>query len=621
MPTPLNAMQVIEASDWLQRLPGERAMRDRTKIWHEYFDLEDYIDLPDHVSRGDTRDMHSPFLIELLDDMQAERHAGQVSVTVVALDHTPQGTVDRIEKALSLCASEYLRRWRLQDETGVHQLASYAGIAQWNYLGVRAPRYYGVDTPFPLNTFFAVKGGGPQRPPVVATRYQALYSDIKRNYAGNTGLLGYDSMPVLKGDRFEWQPLSDDRSVDSLHGGLDSSRFGHNIECIKYDDGVYTYHVALHPGQQKTGFLLWYDECRAGPDPETGQPASATLVIPGGHPGAGRDPKHRLLPLLLPGIQYTLIMNFVTSLMATRVEQSTGDVLLEKTPEMVEALANSGQLAASAAQMRQGNPSIVEVAGKPMLWERMPLPDLRDLMEFWRNERDRWSNSLREMSDPAQLAQINTNVYLPHAAARRQKLKPMNDAMDWCLEQLLRFTVNALQYQNAKPLTMVARGDEQYGSKRKTAKPGEKVEIKWQDVQDFNNRFILIVATSNLSDAEMRQRMLDHDDKVLRGYAVKRQGIGILYPDEESQIEILAEDEAYMAATQLLNPQVPTTVQKRLRLRGGILLPLGGAVPAPAGPGGGGGQLPYPQPDVPGPESASIAGAGPPPSPALPVGA
>lgn len=627
MPTPLNDSQVIEACQWLERLPGEREMRDRTKGWHDLFDLTAYTDLPDHVTRGDTRDVPSPFLIELLDDMQSEAHAGQTSVTVVALDDTPQGVVDRIEKTLSLCASDFLRRWRLQDEVGVHQLASYAGLAEWNYKGVQSQRHYGVETPFPLNTFFPVKGGGPQRPPMAARRYQALVSDISRNYGGNSGLLGYNAYPALNSSNYlEWQELTDDRAVAGNYGygeqgiGVNSSRFGQMVECIRFEDGAYCYHVALQPGNQKQGFMLWYDEARAGPD-EEGNPASSLLVVPGGHPGAGRDPKFRLLPALLPGIQYTHILNYITSLMASRVEQSTGDVLVEKTPEMVEALAAAGKLSATAAQVQQGNPQIIEVAGKPVLWERLPLPDLQELLKFFTVERDRWSNSLREISDPAQLAQINTNVYLPHAAARRQKLKPMNDGRDWMLEQLLRFTVNALQYQNAKPLKMVARGDEQYGMKRRTARMGESVELTWQDVHDFNDRFILIVATSNLSDAEIRQRMIDHDDKVLRGYATKRQGIGILYPDEETQIEVLAEDEAHMAAATMLSPLVPTTVQKKLRLRGGILLPQAGAVPPPPSPSSsGGGNLPYPQPQIPGPESASTP-APPAPAPPTAVGA
>lgn len=67
----------------------------------------------------------------------------------------------------------------------------------------------------------------------------------------------------------------------------------------------------------------------------------------------------------------------------------------------------------------------------------------------------------------------------------------------------------------------------------------------------------------------------------------------------------LAEDESYIAATQLLQPQVATTVQKKLRLRGGILLPLAGAVPPAASPGASAGPGPYPQPMIPGPESAS----------------
>ena len=621
MPTPLNAQQVIEACEWLQRLPGESAMRERTKGWHELFDLTSYVDLPTHVSRGDTRDTPSPFLIELLDDMQSERHAGQTSVTVVALDNTPQGTVDRIEKALSLCAAEYLRRWRLQDEVGVHQLASYAGIAEWNYMGTNG-RHYGVETPFPLQVFFPVKGGGPQRPAVAARRYDALYTDIQRNYTNNSGLLGYENVqPVMKGGQLDWQAITDDRPMQQ--GLATSSAYGQMIECIKYDDGIYCYHVALQPGRRgtKTGQMLWYDENRCGPD-EDGNPASGTLVIPGGHPGAGRDPKFRLLPALLPGVQYTNLINYLTSLMATRIEQSTGDVLVEKTPEMVQAMADAGRLASTAAQLNQGNPSIVEVAGKPMLWERLPLPDLRDLLVFFKDERDRWSNSLREISDPQQLSEINTNVYLPHAAARRQKLKPMNDGMDWCLDQLLRFTLNALQYQNAKPMKLAARGDEQYGSRRRMAKAGEAVEITWKDVHDFSERFLLIVSTNNLSDAEINQRMIEHDDKVLRGYATKRQGIGILYPDEEAQIAELAEDEAYIAATQLLNPQVATTVQKRLRLRGGILLPLGGAVPPPATPSSSGGPQPYPQPQIPGPQSASSPSVAPPaPVAPAPVGA
>lgn len=620
MPTPLNDQQVIEAVQWLERMPGERAMRDRTKTWHEFFDLTSQSDLPDHVSRGDTRDMVSPFLIELLDDMQSERHAGQTSVTVIALDNTPQGTVDRIEKAASLCAADYMRRWRLQDEVGVDQLASYAGVAEWNYKGVKGARHYGVETPFCLQTFFPVKGGGPQRPAVAARRYQTLVSDVERSYAGNTGLLGNDgAYPMLEGDKLKWQELTDDRPPFNAGMSLNSSRFGEMIECMKYDDGVYTYHVALQPGNAKQGFMLWYDQSRAGPD-EEGQPASSTLVVPGGHPGAGRDPKFRLQPALLPGIQYTLLLNYITTLMASRVEQSTGDVLVEKTPEMVEALAAAGKLVATSQQVSQGNPSIIEVAGKPLVWPKLSIPDLIELLKWWTIERDRWANSLREISDPAQLAQINTNVYLPHAAARRQKLKPMNDGMDWCVDQLLRFTFNALQYQNAKPLKMAARGDEQYGITRRVAKAGETVELTYKDVERFDERFVMIVATSNLSDNEIRQRMLDHDDKVLRGYATKRQGIGILYPDEEGQVYELAEDESYIAATQLLTPQLPTTVQKKLRLRGGILLALAGAVPPPGTPAQGGGGAGYPQPQIPGPQSASAPQVTPPVPAAAPVG-
>lgn len=563
--------EVIEQVTWLEQLPGERDMRDRSERFHQLATMQLRVELPQHVGRGDTRELPLADLLDMAYSIQAERHGYQTSVTLTAIDDTPQTTTDRIEKWIAMRVSQHLRRWLMTDEAGFHQLLTYAGIICWYSNGPTAPVHTRIETPDPFSCYFPVKGAG--RPKVFARRFRMLVRDAEAAFG--------------KDGNWDNYVLSDDHAARGWSGSSFITNgvrgFAQELEMIYLDNGEYCTYMALNRqqgGLAPSGDILWQDKNYAGPD-EDGNMAAAAIVVPG-FVTPMRAPRDRLMPMMIPGIQCVNAMHFILTTMATKAEQNTGDVLVEQDPDTLEAAARLGRTTATMAELAQGNPSIVPVMGKPIIWERLPDPYLQLLLDFWSTKYAAWSNSLREIADPSLLAQINTNVYLPHAAARRKLMGPMLDYTDAAMKELVRMDINALQHYGKRDVKLVAQGGERYGSSAREVTRGESSSISWNDVKDFDNRFILSVSTNSMSTEEQRQRLMAHEEKVMMGYATKRQGLALAgFEDEEEQLRLLATDEVYKGAAGFLQPQLPETIAEAVRTAGGPALPVQGPQASP----------------------------------------
>ena len=593
-----NELEVVQQVTWLEQLPGERDMRDRSERFHQLATMQLRVELPQHVGRGDTRELPLADLLDMAYSIQAERHGYQTSVTLTAVDNTPQTTVDRIEKWIAMRVSQHLRRWLMTDEAGFHQLLTYAGIICWYSNGPNSTVHSRIDTPDPFSSYFPVRGAG--RPKVFGRRFRMLVRDAEEAF----GQGNWDAYAL--GDDHASRGWSGSSFISTGTPG-----FAREAEFLYHDNGEYCTYMALNRqqgGLQPSGDILWQDKNYAGPD-EDGNKAAAAIVVPG-FVTPMRQPRDRLLPMFIPGIQAVNALHFILSTMATKAEQNTGDVLVEQDADMLEAAARMGKTAATMAELEAGNPSIVPVAGKPIIWERLPDPYLQALLEFWKGKYDSWANSLREIADPTLLSQINTNVYLPHAAARRKLMGPMLDYTDAAMKELVRMDLHALQFYGRKDVKLVAQGGERYGSQAREVSRGEASSISWADVKDFDERFILSVSTNSMSQEEQRQRLMAHEEKVMMGYATKRQGLALAgFTDEEEQLRLLATDEVYRGAAGFLQPQLPDTIAEAVRTAGGPALPVQGpTAPAPAvappGPPGGN-NVTYNTPPVPGPAGQS----------------
>lgn len=608
------AREAIEHKSYLENLAGEREMRERTRRIHEEYAMRGTVEFSDYVARGSTRTLPLADLIDMAYSLQAERHGYQTAVVLTARDKTPQTTVDRIERWLSIRTAQHLKRFMLQDEGGWHQLMSYAATLTWCHLGPRSPQYSRAESVNPL-TFFFPCTGAPIRPREYAREFEMQVTDVGPTYADR------GKEPYLdKSGNWAWYTPGADREPDRWSSGS-TGKYGHSCRVVISDNGYYTTVVALNKrnggrGGIQGGEILWQDKNRGGLT-EDGQPASQAVIIPGMIQPM-RDPADRLLPAFIPGIQAQHCLNYLVSLMASKVENSKTDVLVETTADDVLAAQRRGELSTRAVTLEPGVPNLIDVAGKPLLWNELPIPFLLDLLNFWKDRFDRWSNSLREISDPTLLSEINTNVYLPHSSARRRLLRPLNDFMNAGLAELLRMDIMALQYMGRGSVDVYATGNEYQGKGFQPIDVGAGASIAWEDVKDWDNRFVLTIATNDLSDEERRQMLQAHEEKVMMGYATKRQGISVAgYADEESQVMVLAEDEVYMEGTALVKPQIPKTIQQAIYYSGGILLPLADeqqATPA-AAPGGG---ASYQGAVVPGGAAASapaVAQAAPAPAP------
>jgi hypothetical protein len=603
------AREALEHYRYLEGLSGEREMRERTKRIHEEYAMRGAVDFPDYVARGSTRTLPLADLIDMAFSIQAERHGHQTAVVLTARDKTPQTQVDRIERWLAIRCAQHLRRFHMLDEGGWHQLMSYAAVITWFPNGPRADSQSRIETPDPTTFCFPV-AGAPVRPREFGREFEMQVSEASETYTSG------GRSPYLKSDGiWGWYTAGADRPADSYTGST-GAKYGHTCRVIHVDDGHWTTYVGLSKirGKGKPGGeVLWQDRNRAGPD-EDGNPASQSIVIPGMIQPM-RHPKDRLLPMFMPGIQAQHAINYLVALMASKVENAKPDILVEKTPEATLSNNQQGVLSAHPSTMETGNPNIVEVAGKPFLWNDLPIAYLSDLFGFWTARYDRWSNSLREISDPTMLAEINTNVYLPHSAARRKLMRPMIDFTNYGISEVLRMDVNALKHLGRKSVDVYAKGGEYHGKGRQELSVGEGASISWEDVKDFEKRFVLTIATNDMSDEEHRQLLLAHEEKVRMGYATKRQGISVAgYADEDAQVLLLAEDEVRMEATTLVKPQLATTIQQAIYYEAGILLELGTTAvgntqPSAPPPGAGGG---YEGAEVPGSEGLSeplVAGA------------
>lgn len=582
---PPTVKDVIDHASYLENLQGEKEMRDRTRRIHDSYAMRSAIELPEWVARGKTREIPLSDLIDMAYSIQSERHGHQTAVILTARDKTPQTQVDRIERWLSTRAAQHLKRWHLLDEGGWHQLLSYAGIVTWHCEEAHKPIHSRIETPDPL-TFFFPSAGAPGRPLEFARKFDMQLSEAGQSFADG------NRRPYMKGSGiWDWYVAGGDRPSDEWTGGTkEGSRFGHTCTVIHDDDGEYTTYVGLN--KTKTGHrgeILWQDRNHGGPD-EYGHACSQSIVVPG-MVNPMRHPKDRLLPMFIPGIQAQNALNYLIALIASKIENSQPNVLLEQDAETMKARNNQGILQGAGAEMEPGSPNFIRVLGKPVEWKNQDVPFLVDLLNFWKERYDRWSNSLREISDPTLLSEINTNVYLPHSAARRKLLRPLIDFTNSALSEILRMDVLALEKYGRKSVELYARGGEYRGKGMVEMAVGESSTISWEDVKGWDERFVLTIATNDMSEEERRQMLLHHEEKVQMGYATKRQGIPIAgYADENAQILELAEDEVYQEGTALVKPQIPTAIQQAIYYEGGMLLPLeqlnpvpgaGGAPPAP----------------------------------------
>lgn len=602
------AKDAVDHANYLENLEGEKEMRDRTRRIHESYAMRSAIELPEWVARGKTREIPLADLIDMAYSIQAERHGHQTAVILSARDKTPQTQIDKIERWLSIRAAQHLRRFNLLDEGGWHQLLSYAAVITWHCEEIRKPIHSRIETPDPETCYFPV-AGAPGRPREFARAFNMQIHEVSRDFEDR------GKAPYMKANGiWDWYVSGADRPKDYWTGGSGGgagSRYGHECKIIHDDDGYYTTYVAMNkPGRGTSngpGEILWQDKNHAGPD-EYGIDCSQAIIIPG-MVNPMRKPKDRLLPMFIPGIQAQNALNYLIALIASKIENSQPNVLLEQDAEAMKVRNNQGVISASGAELEPGSPNFIRVMGHPVEWKNQDVPFLVDLLNFWKERYDRWSNSLREISDPSLLSEINTNVYLPHSAARRKLLRPLIDFTNMGISEILRMDILSLQKYGRKSVELYARGGEYSGKGMVELPAGKSETLSWEDVRGWDERFVLTVATNDMSEEERRQMLLHHEEKVQMGYATKRQGISIAgYPDEDAQIQELGEDEVYRTATDLVRPQIPTAIQQAIYYEGGILLPLEApqgspvATPPPVTPGAG---TTYNSPMIPGAQGAS----------------
>ncbi len=568
----LSYAEVMERVEWLENDTGLKDLHTRDRdMWQPLFKMTHTSTLPDHMTRGITVDMPSPRLKEMTDGLLADfaSYRAVTSCIPFADDGNPsqalKNRADKIERFASLLMATWNENGKFDKEAGHSMLAGAYFVVILHCGDGEKANPWSLEFPDRLSCFFPVNGS-PSRPEMMARRYNQLVRKIESEYSGR----GRDSLSRGKNlkrrsGKWQWEAIGDDSETQGDRqlsvGG--SPEYGEEAEMIWYADKEYVYHIAMN--EKNTGGEIVYCE----PNMAGGCPA---LVV-SGSTSPLREPKERLGPALLPVIQCVLQINLIRSIRAIKALNAKPDVLIEMTPEAFATAQDTGLV--SEVAMTEGQPNLLNVGGKPVPWALTPDPDLESLEESWNNELMEYVGHWAEPNDPKTVADSTANAYVLAVGAVRRRQTPLLKDRDWAKAELLKMALHSItEYDQEFKLS--ARGAVDLASGQIGA--GSSIALGPSDLADID--FDIEVVTRAVTESEQRARDELGMQRVAWGIETLEGVIEASYPDATTQMDKLATDTALRLLRMQMPTQLDTAYRDSVRLRSGVLLPMGGG---PAG--------------------------------------
>ncbi len=584
----LTAKEVIETVEWLERDVDHKAMRDSAERRHALVNMNLQPDLPEHMAGVSEP---SAMLIWLRDQISADMLPFPTETTVTVFDpnQQKQQQADKIERWLSLWQVRVDAAKRITSDARDHQMLSPYCALILRCGGPDEDFPWAIEIPDPDTCFFPIDRA-PFRPTVFGRRFKQLVRDAEKAYSGKKNYKD-GSWDNRAGDwRFvngEWR-MGLDRPGDAAMPPTSSDRFElREFYELHEDEDVY---IVGENKDGRTSEILWQGKSYTG--------GPSVIICPGVYSSAGPI-SERLRPFFWPAMQCVMAINRIRGIRASRSEANKPDVLIERSPEMAQALATQGIAGANLegiqAQLDAGMPNMVYVNGKPMAWNMEPDPDLDKREASWQAELNRIIDSWQTVSEPEIVKDSTANSFLTNMESKKKRLSPLLLNLDWCWNELKKMVVRSVvEYDKEFPLYATS-DDVHVGLKR-----GQGETIGPKDVTDFEKDFWLTTETRSVTEAETRARLQDWAYKHEIGISTMLEGIEIVYPDAMRQIEALYVDAGVLANTDWVKAQNVTATQERIRLMGGV--DIGGVgMPHPA----------IPPPGVSGPPPAAPAGVQP----------
>lgn len=594
-PRHYNANRVIQIVRWLEDDSLCRDMRDQARRRHEIHSMLTVPDLPPHMIRGDSVSTNTPTVMWLLNSILADCRSFPTTTTIV-----PQGKYtkdqqelgDEVEKSLAVIRARLDDGGRNSHDVRWHQGGTSYGVMIL-HCGAAGDHFpWSVEVPDPLTCFFPIEGG-PVRPSIMGRRYTMLVEDVKKKY-GDQKRTEFSNQTLRYVDQ-EWswgvKPIGEDEPVeDGDVGNLTTRHVGlpgvaDVVEMMELYTPECIYHVALYgtigaDGSRQqfdgtNGCIVWKADTITDGIP--------VVIIPG-HVTPLRTPVERFQPVLWAPMQCSMVINMIRAIRMTKAFNWKPDIIVGQDPDMIAALREAGVLNdPTNIQLEQGGPNIINVGGRPMVWNQPTDDDLDKLEASWTQERDRYiSAQVQTITDEVAKQATLGGIQLAIGVRKRQ-LGPMLSNLDWGWAEILKMVVASIKhYKDTFPL--FARGGERY--KKGELQASDSVSIGYRDV-DFD--FEIVVSTQSMTEEERRILIQDWAYRQSLGISGYEEGLEAAgYQDIAQQMKKMAIDMGLKFTTSGWTQQLSAVASDYIRTSGGLLVTFGmpPSLPAPVGQSG-----------------------------------
>lgn len=591
-PDDYSANRVIQVVRWLEADQLLRDMRDRARRRHEIHSMLTVPDLPPHMTRGDSVSVNSPSVMFLLNSILADCRSFPTTTTVI-----PQGKYtkdqqdmgDEVEKWLAVTRNRLDDGGRNSHDVRWHQCGTAYGVMILHCGPAGDPYPWSVEVPDPLTCYFPIEGG-PVRPSIMGRRYIMLVEEVQKKY-GKQKRTEYEGF-TLRYDKGEWAwatPIGEDQPVEQGDvGDLTTQRIGlpgvaDYVEMMELYTPECIYHVALHgtvgaDGSRtddfdgKNGVIVWKAKTMTD-----GMP----VVIVPGHVTPLRTPVERFQPVLWAAMQCKLIIDMIRAIRMTKAFNWKPDILVGQDPDMVAALKEAGVLREpNNIELQQGGPNIINVAGKPMLWNQPSDQDLDKLELSIQTEMRMYIDSQLAVTTAEVAKQATLGGIQLAIGIRKRQLGPMLSNLDWAWAEILKMVVASIKvYKDEFPL--FSQGGETYS--KGELEPNSAVTLSHTDL---NFEFEINVTTASMTEEERRMLIQDWAYRSSLGLSSYDEGMEAAgYQDIQQQHRKMAISLALQHTTSGWVQQIDQVASDFIRTSGGIIVQFGipPSLPAPVG--------------------------------------
>lgn len=553
----LNAFEVIQYVTALRDDQQLSRLRQDIDLRLRQHAMTDVPWVPDWLTAaGKTLVMNSPRIPELARQINAVMASYTTSITAVPGNPDLQGAADKAEKAYSV------RRAKLFTPQVVGRAHWRQMIVAYDFYklacgSVKSKDPWSIIQPDPQSCYFMMgeESMVNMRPAVMGREFIQMVRDRRKYYDPRQG-----RMPTYNGTTWDFEIISDDQAADrSLLGGTNVKGQFEPVKFYELDDSVTTYVVGMNK-DGKSGEILWKRKNLTG--------GSTYVMVPGYMTGSV-ELNEKFLPHLWGPMNVQYQIDVINTLRATRSMNIKPQVLLERTPELLQAASQLGILRPiPEGYESQGSDTIIDVDGKPHFWV---LPEDKDLAALEQSKQKELESLIS-----TELALTQADV-IKDAAVRNIQLALGVRAQ----QQGLMLTFEAIGEREI--LKMWAHsiecdggyGADEWGltalSDQGKVKKGEYVTAK-KGMFEFDHH--VEVSTASVSPQEQQFLIQAAVERKVSKISIWPEVLDAAgYQNRKEQQDLLVEEEGFEGASAFYGPWLEPVFRQRMAEMQGILIP------------------------------------------------